>query len=111
MRALFIDPGSLRTELALEAATPVADGLGGFTQSWAETGTVFARIEPVSAAARPGADRMLETLTHRVTLRHREGVASAMRFRKGERIFVIVTVHDPDESGRYLTCATREEGR
>jgi SPP1 family predicted phage head-tail adaptor len=111
MPTLFLDPGRLRTELALEAATPIPDELGGFTQSWAEIGTVFAHVEPVSATARPGADQMLETVTHRVTLRRRDDVASGMRFRKGPRIFAIVTVHDPDESGRYLVCTTREEGR
>ncbi|OQM75213.1 phage head closure protein [Manganibacter manganicus] len=111
MPTLFLDPGRLRTELALEVATPVADELGGFTQSWAETGIVFAHVEPVSARSRPGADQMLETMTHRITLRHRAGVASGMRFRKGPRIFAIATVHDPDESGRYLVCTTREEGR
>jgi SPP1 family predicted phage head-tail adaptor len=110
MRTLFLDPGRLRAELALEASTPLADGLGGYTENWAEIGTVFALIEPVSAAARPGADQMLETVTHRITLRHRDGIASGMRFRKGQRVFAIVTVHDPDESRRYLVCTTREEG-
>jgi head-tail adaptor len=33
-----------------------------------------------------------------------------MRFRKGVRLFEIVTVHDPDESGRYLVCRVREKG-
>jgi SPP1 family predicted phage head-tail adaptor len=71
---------------------------------------LFARIEPVSAASRFGADQMLETVTHRITLRHRPGVASGMRFRRLARLFAIVTVHDPDETGRYLVCRVREEG-
>ena len=58
MRTLFLDPGSLRSELALQANTPVPDGLGGHAESWAEIATVFARIEPVSATStlRPGPD-------------------------------------------------------
>jgi len=31
--------------------------------------------------------------------------------RKGGRIFVLRSVHDPDESGRYLICLAVEEGR
>ena len=30
------------------------------------------------------------------------------RLRKGGRVFEIVTVHDPDERGRYLVCLARE---
>jgi head-tail adaptor len=33
-----------------------------------------------------------------------------MRFMKGARIFDILTIHDPDETGRYLICRVREEG-
>lgn len=56
------------------------------------------------------ADQMLETVTHRITIRRREGIRSGMRLVKGTRVFAIVTVHDPDETGRYLICRTREEG-
>lgn len=110
MRALFVDPGALRTELSLQARAPVADGLGGFSESWSEVATVFARIEPVSATSVFGADQTLESLTHRVTLRHRADVRSGMRFVRSARVLDIVTVHDPDETGRYLVCRCREVG-
>lgn len=110
MRALFIEPGALRHELALEAASLTPDDAGGHAQTWSEVATVFAMIEPVGASATFGADQTLETVTHRVTLRHRPGVASGMRFSGRGRVFDIVTVHDPDESGRYLVCRTREIG-
>jgi len=110
MRGEFIDPGAFRHEMALEAATLVPDGSGGHVETWNETATLFARIEPVSAASRFGADRRLETVTHRVTLRHRTGIASGMRLSRLGRTFRILTVHDPDETGRYLVCRVEEEG-
>lgn len=110
MRTLFLDPGSLRSELSLQAATPVPDGLGGHTQSWTEIATVFAKIEPVSATSSFGPDQTVETVTHRMTLRWRNGVGAGMRFARQARIFDIVTVHDPDDTGRYLVCRTREAG-
>lgn len=109
MRSEFIDPGQFRHELSLEAATPVPDGAGGHAQDWAEIATLFARVEPLAAESRFGADRMLETVTHRVTMRSREGIASGMRLRRRGRMFAILTVHDPDETGRYLVCRVREE--
>lgn len=110
MQAIFIDPGAFRTELALEQAVLTPDGSGGHVEAWSELGLVFARVEPVSAASRFGAGQTLETLTHRITMRYRGDVRSGMRFRRHNRIFAIVTVHDPDDSGRYLVCRAREEG-
>ncbi|HEY4193857.1 MAG TPA: phage head closure protein [Mesorhizobium sp.] len=110
MPVLFIDPGEFRARLALEACTTEADGLGGFTEIWTQAATLFAKIEPLSAESVFGADQTLETVTHRITLRQRGGVASGMRFTRVDRVFDIVTVHDPDESGRYLVCKVREAG-
>jgi SPP1 family predicted phage head-tail adaptor len=88
----------------------VPDGLGGHTQAWSEIGSMFGMIEPVTANSIVGADQTLETVTHRVTIRMREGIRSGMRFVKGARAFDILTIHDPDESGRYLICRAKEEG-
>jgi len=108
---LSIDPGRFRTELVLEQVDDVSDGMGGEVENWSAVATVFAHIEPVSARSLFGADQTLETVTHLVTLRHGEDVKSGMRFKAGTRIFDILTVHDPDETGRYFQCESREVGR
>ncbi|GLS32923.1 phage head-tail adaptor, putative, SPP1 family [Mesorhizobium albiziae] len=110
MRSVLLDPGALRHELTLQAATPTADGLGGHAETWNEIASVFGLIEPVSANSIVRGDQALETVTHRITIRKRDGILSGMRFVKGTRVFAIVTIHDPDESGRYLVCRTREDG-
>ena len=110
MRTLFIDPGALRSEFSLQACATTPDGLGGHTESWPEVATVFAQIEPVSASSKFGADQTLETVTHRITMRWRSDVASGMRLTKQGRVFDIVTVHDPDDSRRYVVCRVRESG-
>lgn len=109
MRAEFIDPGAFRHEVRLERAALAPDEAGGHAQIWSEVATLFARIEPVSAASRFGADQRLETVTHRVTLRHRGDVEAGMRLTRLARAYEIVTVHDPDETGRYLVCRVRED--
>lgn len=110
MRSIFIDPGALRSELALEQCVTTPDSLGGHTESWVELATLFARVEPVSTHSLFGADQTLETATHRVTVRWRAGLKSGMRLRRGQRVLDIITVHDPDETQRYLVCRTREQG-
>lgn len=110
MRSMLLDPGALRHEFSLQAATPVSDGLGGHVPSWSEIASLFGLVEPVSASSVAGAGQTLETVTHRITLRSRDDIRSGMRLVKGTRVFDIVTVHDPDESGRYLVCRVREQG-
>src|SRR5262245_26041256 len=36
MLSVLLDPGLLRSELVLQAATPVPDGLGGYSDVWIE---------------------------------------------------------------------------
>lgn len=106
-----LDPGLLRAEFALQEASLASDGMGGHSETWATIATVFARIEPVAVRSVFGADQNLEMVTHRITIRRRDDVRSGMRFVKSDRIFEIRTVHDPDETGRYLVCSVEEEGR
>ncbi|MFC6487972.1 phage head closure protein [Nitratireductor sp. GCM10026969] len=111
MRRLFIDPGQLRSELVLQEAVTNEDGAGGHTETWEEVATVFAQVEPVSAQSAFGAGQAHERVTHRVILRFRGDVRSGMRFLKKGRALRIINVHDADETGRYLICRVREEGR
>ncbi|MEJ5079422.1 phage head closure protein [Ochrobactrum sp. MYb379] len=108
---LFIDPGQLTAELALEAMQPVADGMGGYRETWFEIGTVWGRIEPVSTSQRDFGIRPRPEITHRILVRYRDDISSDKRFRKGGRIFSLRAVHDADERGRYLICLAVEEGR
>ena len=101
MRRRGIDPGALRTPFSLQEATPLPDGAGGHTLEWSEVTTVFGRLEPVSAQSRFGADQAIVTVSHDVTMRRRDDVRSGMRLVFGARVLTIVTVHDPDGTGRY----------
>lgn len=106
----FIDPGALRCEFALEQCLTTPDAFGGHSESWVEVATLFARVEPIAARSVFGADQTLESVTHRITVRWRSGLASGMRLRRNLRVLDIVTVHDPDETQRYLVCGAKEVG-
>lgn len=109
MRMQFIDPGLMRRELRLKQLVPVADGAGGYTETWQETGVLYALVEPVSALSFRAAQQALEETTHRVTVRFRTGLKAGMRLTLGSRIFEIQTVHDPDETGRYAVLMVEED--
>ncbi|MEX0345047.1 MAG: phage head closure protein [Rhizobiaceae bacterium] len=111
MQTSFLDPGMLCHELSLQFALRIDDGSGGFAENWSELATVFARIEPAGAKSLFAAGQRLEQATHNITIRFRDDVTSGMRFEKSGRTFLILNVTDPDETGRYLICITREDAR
>lgn len=104
----------LDRRLTLEDVSRVADGAGGFTETWLPLGELWARITP-----RSGNERGIEGATvsgqgYRITVRAAAHGAPSrprpdQRFRDGVRIFRILSVADNDDGGRYLTCAVIEE--
>ena len=108
MATLFLDPGQFSHWLLVEEPVDEPDGAGGSTRTWRETAATWAMIVPLSARMREFARGGDERVTHHVTIRHRDDVRSGLRFRKGERLFDILTAYDPDESGRFLLCRCEE---
>lgn len=105
---MLIDPGLLRTPLILEAVSSIPDGAGGFVEDWQEIAALMGHVEPLRSSSRWSGEQRVESSTHRVTMRFRTGVEAEMRLRRNGRIFLIETVHDPDETARYLICLCRE---
>ncbi|MBX3597051.1 MAG: phage head closure protein [Rhizobiaceae bacterium] len=110
MATLNIDPGEFRAGLSLQECRTIYDETGGHSEEWIETDRVFGKIEPLNASADFVADQTVETVTHRIYLRWQSGLASGMRLVKDDRKFEVSTVHDPDETGRYLVCGAMEKG-
>lgn len=108
MNMTFLDAGQLTARLDLEGAAEVSDGQGGVTLTHTVESAHWARLEPVSAGHAELGHVERQAVTHRIWIRHAGGVVAGKRFRKGARIFDILTVHDPDETGRYLVCRARE---
>ncbi|MBO0904917.1 phage head closure protein [Jiella sonneratiae] len=109
MAPLFLDPGLFSRRVALDEPAIVPDGAGGGATQWQEVRELSVRIEPLSVAARERFDQREATVTHRVLLRATTAVERGMSFRIGGRRLLVLSVHDPDESGRYLVCRCEEE--
>tara|TARA_R110002126_G_scaffold48761_12_gene135440 strand:- start:1484 stop:1819 length:336 start_codon:yes stop_codon:yes gene_type:complete len=104
----FLDPGKLRTPLQLQSRNDVSDGQGGVERSWHTVTDLFAYVEPTNGTARSRGSRDENLITHRVTIRYRDGVEADQRFVRNERNFDIRSVHDVDETKRYLLCLCEE---
>lgn len=100
--------GARSRRFVLELPLETSDGFGGVIRRYAAGPQVWGAMEMVSAAERLRAERPEQAVTHRVTLRYREGVTGAMRLASGLRRFRIKTVADPDGQRRDLVCLVEE---
>lgn len=111
MALVFFDPGRMTARLDLQRPAASPDGQGGAAISFETVASLWARIEPAGHTQAEEASQRGFTVTHRIWIAHREGLAAGMRFTKGARVFAVRAFHDPDETRRYLVCHCEEEGR
>ncbi|MEX5729284.1 SPP1 family predicted phage head-tail adaptor [Rhodovulum iodosum] len=109
-----MSPPVLGRKLVLEAPERVADGAGGYAETWVARGTLWAEVTPRTGGERSGEETALARVPHRIVVRGApEGAPSrpvaGQRFREGGRLFFIRAVAEADRRGRYLTCFAEEE--
>jgi SPP1 family predicted phage head-tail adaptor len=98
---------SFRDRLTLEQPVRTPEGGGGASVAWQTLAEMWAHVRPITGDERLRHDQVAGRLTHRVSIRHRPGVAPAMRFRQGVRIYEIVAVLD-GPLRTHLTCLCEE---
>ena len=108
MTSRSISIGARSRPFVLELPLERPDGFGGVIRSYAPGPQGWGAIEMLSGHDRVRADRPEQSLTHRITLRYREGVTGAMRLTSGLRRFAIRAASDPDGSKRDLVCLVEE---
>jgi len=101
--------GELRLRLTLETPVELDDGEGGVTRAWNAVNDVWAALTPLAMDEKTITDRETPLLKYRVTLRRRDDISEANRFRLGGRILIVRAVRDPDERGEFLECLVEEE--
>ena len=101
--------GELRLRLTLEAPAETDDGEGGVTRAWNAVNDVWAALTPLAMDEKTITDRETPLLKYRVTLRRRDDISEANRFRLGGRILIVRAVRDPGERGEFLECLVEEE--
>ncbi len=105
----------LSRALVLEAPQRVADGAGGFAETWVALGTLWAEVVPGAGRDAAGEEVTLASVPCRITVRGAPFGApsrpvAGQRFRDGARLFAVLAVTEQDAAGQYLTCFAREEG-
>lgn len=104
----MMNVGQLRHRVTIQQLTRVEDEGGGYAEVWTEVATVWAAIKPLRGNERYEAQQVQSTLTHKVTIRYREGIKPQMRLTYKGRIFDIESVIDIEERHRWLELLCSE---
>jgi head-tail adaptor len=107
-------PPILNRRLLLEAPERVADGAGGFVESWVVKGALWAEISPRTGGERAGEELTLARVPYRIIVRAAPYGAPSRprpgeRFREDARLFRILAVTEAESRAHYLTCFAEEE--
>jgi len=76
---------------------------------WDNVAEVWASIEPLSGREYWAAAQAQSSVTHRVTIRYREGINQTMRVLFGTRELYIESIIDPREAHRFLELVCVEQ--
>lgn len=100
--------GDLNIRITLQAQTKVADGMGGFTTTWTDIATVWAKKtthrsdEAVQAMATTG------TAVHNFRIRYRTDVRSSWRIKEGNKYMAIIGPPVEVERRTWLDITAKE---
>lgn len=100
--------GSMNNRIAIQAYTSVADGMGGFTNTYATWKTVWSAIWPTSARDVIQGNAPTMAVSHRIRIRYLSGLTTKHRVLFGTRYFAIVSIINPSEKGEWLDLLCNE---
>lgn len=100
--------GDLRLRVTLQAEGATSDDGGGYVSSWEDIASVWAQIVPLTGNEVFVHARVEAHVTHRITMRYRSDVTTAMRLIYQERVFNIRAVLNSDERNRWLYLLAEE---
>ena len=97
--------GDLKHRLTLQEPVRVADGAGGFTETWqavAGTPDVYAAVVPLSGAEQLRFHQLASSVTHKITMRYRSDVTPKHRLFSAGAVYDIFAVLDRDGEKNWL---------
>lgn len=101
----------MRHRVTLQTPTSTEEtGGGGYTETWANTASLWANVQPASASATEGVLGAVERapITHTVSLRYRTDVTMRCRLKFGTRNLYVTGFQNVDERNRELVLSCEE---
>lgn len=93
----------MRQRVTFQSRTRAADGAGGFTVTWSDTKTAWAKVEPLSGRETLIAGKVSSNVTHKVTIRSNAvSVNNSMRMVYGGNNYNVRWVREVEERNRVV---------
>lgn len=97
---MALPAGQLNRRVTIQTSTMTSDDGGGGAETWADTVTVWARVEALAGTEAWQAMQVAASMSHRVTIRKR-AVTAQQRVKHDTDILLIRSVR-PDERNEML---------
>lgn len=108
----MIDAGKMRHRITIQKFDGELDGYGDPLDAddahWVDVANTWAAIDPVSGREFYAAEQSQSEVTHKVRLRYRPGLTTAMRISQGKRRFKIISIIDWEERHESLMMMCKE---
>jgi len=103
----------LRHRLTLQQATQTPDGAGGFEITWSDIIDLWGEISAANLKSFYGfeklfAGKLQSEISHKITIRYRNGISTSMRLLFDNRAFNIRAINNINENNEILELLVDE---
>lgn len=104
----------LNRRLVLESPVRTQDGAGGYSETWAPLGEIWAEVtarggRKAAREGQPVSQTKCAIILRAAPVGNPARPQPHQRFREATRVFTIETVAEHDLQGRYLICLAHQE--
>lgn len=100
--------GRLNRRVTIQRLEVSKDHFNADIESWVDTATVWAHIEPLRGREYWQAKQVVGEVMGRITIRYLAGIDEKMRVTYGEKTYNILAVINPEEKNRMLQLLVKE---
>lgn len=98
----------MKHRVTIQNISRESDGQGGFTETWPDGATVWAKIEQKKAWEKFQAMQMQTPVIWAITMRYRTDVTSKSRLKYGDRVLWVKEVINRGEKNEFLEIRATE---
>jgi SPP1 family predicted phage head-tail adaptor len=101
--------GKLNKLVTVQTYSNLSDGMGGFTTTWADDGTIWCDIIPISGSQRLQYGDLNTDISHRITARYNANLNTEKRLSFQSRNFTLKVVLNKGEDNTFMEFLASEE--
>lgn len=98
----------LRSRITIQNLVRAADGQGGYTESWVDYASVWAKFVPMKSSERYFSEQLRPENYNRIDIRYIAGLTTSMKVLFDGRVFQIQSIVNMDERKFFIALHCQE---